>query len=154
MSEPRLNKINSDLSVNREALIRQLIAGSDVEEIVVYDVSDCQLYGRRYRQKLRGDLARAAEDAECEPVVYQSVYWFTLAYFPFKPLGTYLVLPRKACDDPGGDADQYRAVRLATDWCQVAVHYLIAVLLLVTAVLSVLAWQRFRSGSGFGHFVT
>jgi len=146
VNEQQMTQINTELNIDRDVLIRRLIAGSDVEEIVVYDVSDCQLYGRRYRLKLTGDLALSAEDAECEPVVYQSVYWFTLAYFPFKPLGTYLVLPRKTCDDPDGDADQYRAVRLATDWRQIAVHYIIAVLLMSACVLSILAWQRFRGG--------
>jgi hypothetical protein len=30
---------------------------------------------------------------------------------------------RQTCDDPDGDAGQYRAVRLPMDWSQVAFHY-------------------------------
>jgi len=129
--------------MDRDADIRRLIAGQDVEDvedIVVYDVSDCQLYGRRYRQRLSGELAQAAEAAKCRPFVYQSVYWFTLAYFPVRPLGTFLVLPRLSCDDPDGDADQYRAVRLPTDWRQVATHYGVA-LTLLGATFALIAWR-------------
>lgn len=128
------------LAVDREATIRRLIAGREVEDIVVYDVSDCQLYGRRHRLRLAGELAIAAEEAGCRAVVYQSVYWLTLVYIPIRPLGTFLVLPRQTCDDPDGDAEQYRAVRLPMDWGQVAFHYAL-VLSLLGCVLAVVAWR-------------
>src|SRR4051794_30868193 len=119
---------------DRDASIRRLIAGRDVEDIVVYDVSDCQLYGRKHLHRLTGEQARDAEAAGYRPVVYQSVYWFTLAYIPVKPLGTYLVLPGQTCDDPDGDAAQYRAVRLPMDWGQAAFHYAVAVTLTVLVI--------------------
>lgn len=126
-----------------EAIIRRLIAGVDTEEIVVYDVSDWQLYGRRQSRALTGELAQAAKAAGFRCAVYQSVYWSTLAFFPIKPLGTYLVLPPEECDDPNDphrDADQYRAVRVPMDWRQVAFHYTVAFAFLVATVGVVLAW--------------
>ena len=140
MNEPAVGTAAPDAGADRDAAIRQLIAGRAVEDIVVYDVSDCQLYGRRRRQWLAGELAQAAEAAGCRPVVYQSVYWFTLAYIPVRPLGTFLVMPRQTCDDPDGDAEQYRAVRLPMDWGQVAFHYAV-VLMLLACVLAVVAWR-------------
>jgi hypothetical protein len=129
VNQPAVGTTTPDSGTEPHAAIRRLIAGEDIEEIVVYDVSDCQLYGRRHRQRLVGELARDA--AGCRPVVYQSIYWLTLAYIPVQPLGTYLVLPRQTCDDPDGDAEQYRAVRLPMDWGQVAFHYAVMLLLLV-----------------------
>lgn len=126
--------------VDRDTTIQQLIAGREVVDIVVYDVSDCQLYGRRRCQRLSDELAQAAEAVGCLPLVYQSVYWFTLAYIPVRPLGTYLVLPRKTCDDPDGDAEKYRAVRLPMDWGQVAFHYAVVLVLLICG-LAVVAWR-------------
>jgi hypothetical protein len=126
--------------LDRSPFIRRLIDDRDVEKIVVYDVSDCQLYGRKHQQTLAGELAEAAEEARCWPVVYQSVYWLTLAYIPVMPLGTYLVLPRRTCDDPDGDAEQYRGVLLPMDWGQVTFHYAVALSPLVCA-LAVVAWR-------------
>lgn len=131
---------------SREAAIRQLISGKDVETIVVYDVSDCQLYGRRHRECLTGELAKAAEEAGCEPVVYESVYWFTLAYIPIKPLGVYLVMPRRVCDDPDGDADQYRAIRLPDDWDQIRVHLVVGAGALCATLFAMLAFFFSRGG--------
>jgi hypothetical protein len=76
MDQPTTGTATPDVGADRDAIIRRLIADQNVEDIVVYDVSDCQLYGRRHRQRLAGELADAAE---CHSVVYQSVYWFTLA---------------------------------------------------------------------------
>lgn len=120
--------------------IRRLIAGREVEDIVIYDVSDCQLYGSRRSQRLTGELAHSAEAAGCKPVVYQSIYWFTLVYIPVWPMATFLVLPRQTCDDPDGDAEQYRAVSVPMDWGQVAFH-LAVVPALVACVLAVVAWR-------------
>lgn len=123
-----------------DASVRRLIAGREVEKIVIYDVSDCQLYGSRHRQRLTGELAHSAEEAGCEPVVYQSIYWFTLVGIPVWPMATFLVLPRQTCDDPDGDAEQYRAVRVPMDWGQVAFH-LVVVPALVACVFAVVAWS-------------
>jgi hypothetical protein len=131
-----------------DSLIRQLISSVDTEDIVVYDVSDCQLFGRKHYRRLTGELAQAAEVAGCRPEVYQSVYWWTLVYFPVKPVGTYLVMPRQECDDPDGDADQYRAVKLPMDWDQVRREYLIAFsvafALIFGVICAVVVWQAAR----------
>jgi hypothetical protein len=111
-----------------------------VEDIVVYDVSDCQLYGRRHRQRLVGEFAQAAETAGCRAEVYQSVYWFTLAYFPVKPIATYLVMPRQTCDDPDEDADQYRGIKIPMDWGQVRLHYAVALSFLIVQLCVLLGW--------------
>ena len=142
MAEPATANNAPYTEADRDSIIRRLIVGQDVEDIVVYDVSDCQLYGSRYRQQLVGELAKAAEAVGCEPVVYQSVYWFTLVYFPLKPLGTFLVLPRQTCDDPDGDADQYRAIRLPMDWGQATFHIVAALIPIPFACLfAVIAWR-------------
>jgi hypothetical protein len=138
-----MDKRNSAL-FDREATIRRLVDGQDVEEIVVCDVSDCQLYGWRDHEQLDDALAAKAEAAGFLPEVFQGVYWFTLVYFPLVPLGTYLVLERQTVDGPDGDADRYRAVRLAMDPAQVAWHYAIAIGLLLSiaaATIAVVAWR-------------
>ena len=139
MSINRVENGRADMTV-----IRQLIAGLDTEDIVVYDVSDCQLYGWKHLHRLHGEIAQAAAAAGCLPEIYQSIYWLTLVYFPVKPLGTYVVLPRQTCDDPDGDADQYRAVRIPMDWWQVALHYMIALSLVLGLVGIVLGWLSAR----------
>ena len=135
-----------EASAAGDALVDQLIVGAETEEIVVYDVSDCQLYGRKLRRQLSGSLARRAEVAGCLPEVYQSVYWLTFVGLPVKPLGTFLVLPRQICDDPDGDADQYRALRIPMDWRQIACHYAVAVSLVVCAVDVAVIWWMTRAG--------
>ena len=144
MEQPATAMTPPDSVADRDANIGRLIAGRDVEDIVVYDVSDCQLYGRRHRQRLVGELAGAAKAAGCQAEVYQSVYWFCLAYFPVKPLGTYLVMERQTCDDPDGDAEQYRAVRVPMDRRQIAVHYAVATILVLGAVGVVVLWLTSR----------
>jgi len=69
-------------------------------------------------------------------------------HFPVKPLGTHLVLPRRECDDPDGDADQYRAVELPMDWGQVrrqfAVAFIVAFALIGGLILGVVVWKAAR----------
>jgi hypothetical protein len=117
------------MQADPDAFIRRLIAGSDVADIAVYDVSDRRLYGRKHYRRLTGELAQLAQTAGCLPQIYQSVFWFTLVYLPLIPLGVYLVLPRVTCDDPDGDALQYRALKVPTDRWQIALHYVIGGLL-------------------------
>jgi hypothetical protein len=116
-----------------DGMIRRLIAGQDIDDLIVYDVSDCQLYGQKRFRRLTGEFAAAAEANACMPEVYQSVYWFTLAYMPLKPLGVFLALPRQSCDDPDGDALQYRVLRLPTDRLQIALPYAVGVLILAAS---------------------
>ena len=127
-----------------DALIQQLIAGSGIEDLVFYDVSDCQLYGRKHLRPLTGEFARSAVDAGCEPVVFQSVLWLTLVFIPVWPLGVYVVLPRRECDDPDGDAEQYRGLRVPWDENQIAYHYLITFVLVLTAGCGVGYWLWLR----------
>lgn len=125
-----------------DADVRHLISGSDVETLVFYDVSDQQIYGRKHRRRLTGSLAEDARLAGCEPVVYQTVLWWCLAYIPVRPLGVYLVIPCSECDDPDGDADQYRGFRVDWDARQISCHYLVAFGLLAILVSSVWWWLQ------------
>ena len=117
---PRSTRIEDDL-------VQRLINRDGTESLVFYDVSDCQLYGRRHNRRLAGALASGAESAGCIPIVYQAVHWFCLVYMPVWPLGTYVVIPERECDDPDGDADQYRDIRIATDRGQIAFQYSVLV---------------------------
>lgn len=127
-----------------DALVQQLIAGSNIEDLVFYDVSDCQLYGRKHLRRLTGELARNADAAGCEVVVYQCVLWWCLVFIPVRPLGVYVVLPRRECDDPDGDADQYRGLRVQWDWSQIAFQYLITFMLLLAVPGGVGFWLWLR----------
>lgn len=120
-------------------IVARLIDGADAETLAIYDVSDCQIYGRKHRRKLTGALADAAASAGCRPTVYQSVLWWCLVYMPVCPLGTYFLIPCVGCDDPDGDAQQYRGVRAQRDVSQIAFHYLVLFFLL-TAV-GFVVWQ-------------
>jgi len=112
-----------------EKIVRQLIAGCDIEILEFYDVSDTQIYGRKHLRRLTGSLADAAQDAGCEPIVYQAVLWWCLVFIPFIPLKVYFVIPCLECDDHDGDAEQYRGLRTQWDAMQVAAHYCISALL-------------------------
>jgi hypothetical protein len=46
----------------------------------------------------------------------------------------FAVIPKLECDDPDGDADQYRGIRMAWDWTQIGLQYGI-----VTGAASLLA---------------
>jgi hypothetical protein len=133
-----------ETTLDDEPLIRRLTTGTDTEDIAVYDVSDRQLYGCRNYRQLTGEFAQLAALAGCRPEVYQCVYWLTLAFFPIRPLGTFLVLPRQECDDSDGDAQQYRAVRMPMDWGQVSRHYLVAFTILLGVVGAVVAFSVLR----------
>lgn len=123
-----------------DADVTRLISGKEIETLAFYDVSDQQIYGRKHLRRLTGDFAERATLAGCEPVVYQTVLWWCLVYIPVRPLAVYLVMPCLECDDPDGDADQYRALRVEWDSRQIAVHYLITFGLLATCVLGVWCW--------------
>lgn len=138
-----------------DADVRRLIAGTGEEDIVEYDVSDARLYGRKYYRRLTGELAAAAEAAGCAPEVYQSVYWWTFIGVPVWSRGVYLVLPRQDCDDPDGDADQYRCLRVPTDRQQVNRHFTIgcatslAVVCVIVALLVSARRHARRPSGGF-----
>ena len=98
-----------------DADVTRLISGKEIETVAFYDVSDQQIYGRKHLRRLTGDYAERASLAGCEPVVYQTVLWWCLVYIPVRPLAIYLVMPCLECDDPDGDADQYRVLRVEWD---------------------------------------
>lgn len=118
---PRTETDPPDPPIN-DGIVRRLIDGADTETLIFYDVSDCQIYGHKHKRKLTGTLATDAESAGCIPIVYQSVLWFCLVFVPVWPLGTYFIIPRAECDDPDGDADQYRGIRAQWDSSQVIAH--------------------------------
>ncbi len=119
-------------------VVARLIDGTDTETLAFYDVSDCQIYGRKYCRKLTGPLGDAADAAGCERTVYQTVLWCCLVFMPVFPLGVYFVIPCLECDDPDGDAEQYRGLRARWDYWQVAIHYTVMLSLLVA--MGVVLW--------------
>jgi hypothetical protein len=124
--------------------VARLIAGKDVENIAVFDVSDHALYGRKYCRRLSGSLADQAKLAGCKPVVYQAILWWCLVYLPVLPRGTFFVLPCIKCDDPDGDALQYRAIPARWDWSQVGLHYLLTYVPLLILIGGLVARWRWR----------
>ena len=123
-------------------IVARLIDRTDTETLAFYDVSDCQIYGRKHRRKLTGTLADAADNAGCERSVYQTVLWWCFVYMPVFPLGVYFVIPSIKCDDPDGDAEQYRGVRAPWDSWQIAFHYAVMLSLLVAGGVAVWWWTR------------
>ncbi len=123
-----------------DAIVRRLIDGTDTETLTFYDVSDCQIYGRKHLRQLSGTLAADAASVGCVPTVYQSVLWFCLVFVPVWPIGTYYIMPCVKCDDPDGDADQYRAVRANWDTAQVLVHYLPFAVHFIVVAAGLVAW--------------
>jgi hypothetical protein len=113
-----------------DAHVSRLVAGTDVTTLAFYDVSDEQLYGRKHRRRLNGSLAAEAESAGCVSVVFQSVLWWCLAYVPIVPRGVFYVMPCIKCDDPDGDANQYRAIPAQWDLPQILLHYLVGITIL------------------------
>ena len=116
------------------AIIECLIDGNGTEDLVFYDVSDQQMYGRKNRIRLTGEMTELATEAGCDTIVYQSVLWWCFVFIPVVPLGVFAVIPKLECDDPDGDADQYRGIRMAWDWTQIGLQYGI-----VTGAASLLA---------------
>jgi len=127
---PRTTTIGDDL-------VQRLINRDGTESLAFYDLSDCQLYGRRFKRRLTGTLASAAQSAGCIPIVYQAIHWFCLVYMPVWPLGTYVVMPELECDDPDGDAEQYRGIRIPSDGGQIAFQYAVLIALVSCAAFAV-----------------
>jgi hypothetical protein len=125
-----------------DEVIGRLISGEDVDDLAFYDVSDCQLYGRKHARRLRGKDAERAVAAGCEPIAYQSVLWWCLVFIPVRPIGVYVIMPRTECDDPDGDAEQYRGIRIPRDTAQITVHYFVTLCLVVIAILAI--WWLFN----------
>lgn len=111
-----------------DGMVEQLIENRDTIKLAFYDVSDCQLYGHKNGRFLTGELAEKAAAAGVEPSVFQAVHWWCLVYIPIVPLGTFVVMQDEECDDPDGDADQYRCIPVAIDPGQIVTHYVGAAL--------------------------
>ena len=121
-------------------VIESLVTGTGTEDLVVDDLSAHQLYGQKHRQLLSGDTAMRAADAGFEGTVYHSVLWWCLGFTPVIPLGVYAVISKTLCDDPYGDAFQYRAVRLQWDYRQVLFQYLLVLGVLLPVVFIAVRW--------------
>ena len=121
------------------------LVGNDAEEIRIYEASNRQLYGRKGRLSLPGDLAARARSIGCHPHAYQAISWWTFLGIPVVPLGTYLVLPY--VENEHGETYRavrnYRAIRLGTDRGQITWHYLTAFGLLT--VTGGVVWWLCRS---------
>ena len=123
-------------------IIERLIEGDGTEDFVIYDVSDHQLYGWKDQRSLSGDFANRATEAGCDPIVYQCVLWWCFVYIPVVPLGTFAVIPKLECDDPDGDADQYRGIRIEWDWQQIRWQYaIVASIAILLATISFCWWS-------------
>lgn len=116
-------------------MVRELIAGDNTETIVLYYVSGMQIYGIKSPRRFGGELAESAIAADCEPFVFQTVLWWCFVFVPVFPKGTYVVLPCVESDDR--DADLYRAIRIATDYAQIAFHYTIVFVLMIPVWVAV-----------------
>ena len=123
-----------------DPVVSRLIAGEDTESLVFYDVSDTQIYGAKFRTKLSGELAILAQSSGLLPEAYQSIHWLCFVHMPVWPLATYVVMPFEECDDPDGDADQYRALRVDTDYEQIVWHYSIFFGILMIVTVGVCVW--------------
>jgi hypothetical protein len=66
VNQPAIGQNKTEMDA--DILVRRLIAGVDTQDIVVYDVSDLQLFGRRHYRRLTGELAQAAEVSGCDLV--------------------------------------------------------------------------------------
>jgi hypothetical protein len=117
--------------------IHQLLTGEGTEDIYVGDASDLQLYGRRHLRKLSGSIEQSAIANGFETDVYQSIYWWTFAYFPVIPTRSYIVLRYSECkEDPG--YDKYRGLPVPTDRTQEWVYFAAGMFVLFATVA--LAW--------------
>ena len=129
-------------------MVRQIIAGEEVETIVVPFNSDLELHGWKHRRRLAGELREAALAAGLEPYACQSVYWFCVLFVPLVPRGVYVVMRHRTPDDDderaGDDAHRYRALPADWDHTQVLWHLsaTIAIGLTLAGLLaiSVLRW--------------
>ncbi len=135
---PKTNTANVPDEIS-PAIVQRLIGGIGTEDFVFYDVSDHQLYGRKHRMRLTGETAKLATEAGCDTIVYQSVLWWCFVFIPIVPLGVFAVIPRHECDDPDGDADQYRGIRMDWDWTQIGLQY--GIVVGAAALLAVIAYR-------------
>lgn len=130
----------SQTPIISDEIVSLLIDGNETETLAFYDVSDTQIYGRKNRRDLRRSLSDAAEAEGCFPTAYQTIHWLCFVHFPVWSLATYVVMPCKECDDPDGDADQYRAIRVQTDISQITLHSSVAYSILIGIFLLIWWW--------------
>ncbi len=122
--------------------VQRLLAGEGTEDISIGDVSDIQLYGRLHRRRLSGADEQAALELGCDPVVYQSISWWTLAWIPVVPMKSYIVLPYLKAKE-GAEYNSYRSLPTSMQLTQMALHYIVG-WLVVLIVLTVMWWGVHR----------
>lgn len=126
-----------------DEIVRQLITGEGTEDLVISDLADCQLYGWKYRRRLTNEQRESAIHHGFDPVVYQSIYWWTIAGFPVNPRQSYYVLPYRESVD-GLDTDRYRCLVSPQQAWQVATHFGLGIGILV--VIGTLIWWKLVYG--------
>jgi hypothetical protein len=121
-------------------LLRQLLAGEGTRELIIGDVSDIQLYGKKHCLRLKGAMATQAEQAGLEPEVYQAALWWTLVGIPVWPQTTCLVLAQKeTAKKLALDDDRFRILPIARDHGQIRRHYRNAAVVLVVSI-ALISW--------------
>jgi hypothetical protein len=93
-------------------------------ETTIYGIGTA-LYGHAKKQELFGDERIEAERGGYLPYSYQVIKWFTLAWLPIIPLGTYRVMKEKV-GFWTPKLPHYKLFPADWDWAQVLRHYLIA----------------------------
>lgn len=101
------------------------------------------LYGHAKKQELFGNERVEAERDGHLPYSFQVIKWFTLAWFPIIPLGTYRVIKEKqgfwAIELP-----EYKMFAVDWDWAQVLRHYLIVYGWIIVAFLMGFLAERLK----------
>ena len=131
----------ADSPIN-DTVVRRLIDGSDTETLAFYDVSDCQIYGRKHRRTLSDKLADDAKSEGCSTTVYQTILWFCFVYIPVWPIGTYIVMPFADYDESQDEAVRYRGIRTTFDTGQVALQYSVLATFISAAGIAIWNWWR------------
>ncbi len=126
-----------------EEIIKRLVAGVNTRDVHIGDFSDVQLYGRKFRRRLDGIWKESASEVGCEPVVYQSILWWTLVWIPIVSQISYFVMPYRECIPEELETDRYRCLPAPTLGSQVALHYVTG-LFVVGAIVLLFWWGHSR----------
>ena len=127
----------ADSPITKE-IIERLLSGVDTTDVPIGDVSDEQLYGRKFRLRLNGQWKESASEVGCDHEVYQSILWWTLAYIPIVPLKSFYVMPYREWKEDYPDMDVYRCLPAPTLTTQIVIHYLIGLIVIGVSALLIL----------------
>ena len=125
-----------------DEIIERLLTGTETKEIRTGDVSDIQLYGKKFRRQLDGPWKAAASALGFQPVVYLSIEWWTLAYIPVVPRQSLFVMPYLEWDNEDEGMDRYRCLPAPMLRSQMVAHYAIGFLVIMVTVLVFWLGQR------------